>query len=155
MAGAGPGWYPDPSRPGSDRYWNGTAWTNDFRASAAAPPQPYTVVVAQTRTTPGIVTTAFICSLIGFCGITALLGLILGLAGRPQAKRNGAGTGLATAAIVISLLWIVPPLMFWFIVGVLMATTPTTTSGTSTAPRTTQSAPAPPRRGPAPLPSGR
>ncbi|MHB1211869.1 MAG: hypothetical protein ACYC0W_06355 [Candidatus Nanopelagicales bacterium] len=83
------------------------------------------------------------CSLIGFCGVTAILGLILGLAGRPQAKRNAAGTGLATAAIVISLLWIVPPLILWFLFGALMATTPSPT--TATKPTTVRSAPAVPR----------
>jgi hypothetical protein len=25
---AAPGWYPDPSRPGSTRYWNGSAWAD-------------------------------------------------------------------------------------------------------------------------------
>ena len=32
------GWYPDPNAPGSQRYWDGNAWTEQM--SAAAPPSP-------------------------------------------------------------------------------------------------------------------
>lgn len=40
------GWYPDPSTPGSERYWDGAAWTAQTRPSGQAaapvpPPQPY------------------------------------------------------------------------------------------------------------------
>ncbi|MBK9741176.1 MAG: DUF4190 domain-containing protein [Actinobacteria bacterium] len=57
--------------------------------------------------TPGVVTTAFIMSILGFvCGIPAVIGLILGIVGRPKAKAAGSGVGLATAAIVISAAWL-------------------------------------------------
>lgn len=38
-----PGWYPDTSAPGSERWWDGTAWTAHIRAvaPAAAPAPPY------------------------------------------------------------------------------------------------------------------
>ncbi|MFD7067327.1 DUF2510 domain-containing protein [Streptomyces sp. NPDC059913] len=36
-----PGWYPDAATPGSERWWDGTAWTAHLRPAApAAPPTP-------------------------------------------------------------------------------------------------------------------
>ncbi|MFI6349408.1 DUF2510 domain-containing protein [Streptomyces sp. NPDC050560] len=34
-----PGWYPEPNAPGTERWWNGTAWTEHRRP--APPPGPY------------------------------------------------------------------------------------------------------------------
>jgi len=31
-------WYPDPQRPGQLRYWNGSAWTNDYAPSTQSVP---------------------------------------------------------------------------------------------------------------------
>lgn len=57
--------------------------------------------------TPGIVFTALTFALLGFaCGVPALIGLVLGIIARPQAKAAGTGVGLATAAIAISVAWI-------------------------------------------------
>jgi uncharacterized protein len=36
-APAGPGWYPDPQTPGTQRYWDGTQWTGEPQPVAAAP----------------------------------------------------------------------------------------------------------------------
>ncbi|MDO8107029.1 DUF2510 domain-containing protein [Isoptericola sp. b441] len=35
-----PGWYPDPSAPGQQRYWNGTAWAEATAPLAAPAPIP-------------------------------------------------------------------------------------------------------------------
>ncbi|MFE2091271.1 DUF2510 domain-containing protein [Streptomyces sp. NPDC059460] len=35
-----PGWYPDAAAPGTDRWWDGTAWTAHTRPDTAAPQQP-------------------------------------------------------------------------------------------------------------------
>ncbi len=34
------GWYPDPTAPGTERYWDGTAWTDHSRPISVAPPAP-------------------------------------------------------------------------------------------------------------------
>lgn len=63
---------------------------------------------SRTAKTPGVVTWAFVMSLFGFvCGIPALIGVVLGIIGRPKAKAAGSGVGLATAAIVLGLIWLV------------------------------------------------
>lgn len=40
------GWYPDPENPGQQRYWDGTAWTQNFAPTAGAPSQPVSSVQA-------------------------------------------------------------------------------------------------------------
>ncbi|MET8415344.1 DUF2510 domain-containing protein [Streptomyces sp. NPDC005134] len=35
-----PGWYPDSAAPGTDRWWDGTAWTAHTRPNTPAPQQP-------------------------------------------------------------------------------------------------------------------
>ncbi|MGW2865408.1 DUF2510 domain-containing protein, partial [Streptomyces sp. NPDC001205] len=43
-----PGWYPDPGAPGTERWWDGVAWTAHIRAPGGQVigPQPVAVVVA-------------------------------------------------------------------------------------------------------------
>lgn len=38
-----PGWHPDPSMPGTERFWDGSAWSDNVRPSASAqqPAMPY------------------------------------------------------------------------------------------------------------------
>jgi resuscitation-promoting factor RpfB len=33
------GWYPDPEQPGTQRYWDGNAWTDQRAPAAPAPPE--------------------------------------------------------------------------------------------------------------------
>ncbi|MEE1740798.1 DUF2510 domain-containing protein [Streptomyces sp. BE147] len=42
-----PGWYPDAGAPGTERWWDGTAWTAHTRPLAAAPPGPQQPYAAQ------------------------------------------------------------------------------------------------------------
>ena len=54
---------------------------------------------------PGVGVAGFICSLVGLVvPLLGLLGLILSIAGRRQAKRFGMATGLSTAGIVIGVI---------------------------------------------------
>lgn len=70
------------------------------------PPGPVVVVHQYPSKTPG--TAALVLSILGFCGITAILGIILGFTSRAEAKRLGLSTAKGTAAIIIGLLWIAP-----------------------------------------------
>jgi hypothetical protein len=65
------------------------------------------VAHASPQKPPGIVIAGFVLSFFGFIlGLPALLGLIFGLVGLPQARRARKGLGLAISAIVISALWL-------------------------------------------------
>jgi hypothetical protein len=74
--------------------------------------------------TPG--TGALWLSILGFCGITAVIGVILGLSDRTRAKKNGQSTKKATSAIVIGMVWLL---------AILGAGAGIGTSGKSAAPK--------------------
>ncbi len=74
--------------------------TSEPDSTAVAPPSPGPA----SGKTPAIVVWALVLSILG---ITAVVGLILGFVGRGQAKKAGAGVGMATAAIIIGAAWIV------------------------------------------------
>lgn len=55
---------------------------------------------------PGMATAALVCGILGFCGVTSVVGLVLGIMGLKQAKVVGAGSARAVTAIVLSSLWL-------------------------------------------------
>lgn len=80
--------------------------------------------------TPALVYMALVFALLGFaCGVPAVVGLILGVVGRRQATVAGAGIGLATAAIIVSLAWLV-----LFLILILVAQTDGTSGAVAGAP---------------------
>ena len=76
--------------------------------------------------TPPMVVWALVLSILGFCGITAIIGIVLGFVGRGKAKEVGKGVGQATAAIIIGAAWLVLGVIGFAVSG--GDTTTTTTS---------------------------
>lgn len=107
-----------------------------------------TVIVINQRKPPG--GGALFLSIIGFCGVTAIIGIILGFMARSDAKRNNLGTGRANAAIVIGFAWLAPLILVW---GVsLFQSDSSPASSDSLTPVVAQSsAPAPTQTRPAPV----
>ena len=163
------GWYSDQAMPGSERYWDGSQWTDQTRPVAPTPSTPPTVVpmtfpastpspapqsmptVVPTSPamaarldymdgmrvpkTPGIVIAAFVLSLAGImtCGVTGLIGLVLGIIGIGAAKRANRGFGLALTAIIIGSICA----LLWLVAGISMVT-----SNSSNSPAPAATAPA-------------
>jgi hypothetical protein len=97
------------------------------------PQQPQVVYVRATPAkTPG--TAALVLSILGFCGVTAVLGVILGAVARGEAKRSGSSTAKGTAAIVIGVLWILP-VAIGLIVGATSSSSSLTPSATAPSTR--------------------
>jgi hypothetical protein len=83
----------------------------------------------------------FVLSLVGFFGVTAIIGIVLAFIGRPAAKQVGRGVGLSTAAIIIGAAWLALAAVGG-IVNVISGTTesvqptPTPAATTTTTPLT-------------------
>ncbi len=99
------------------------------------------IVFIKAPKTPG--TGALWLSILGFCGVTAILGIVLGFVARKEAKDNEASAAKANAAILIGAAWIAI-----FVLGVIVgalnpdsAKTASSASGTA-SPTVTASAPA-------------
>lgn len=75
---------------------------HESQPPADMPPPP-----AAVTKTPSMVVWALVLSILGFCGITAIVGIVLGFVGRGKAKEVGKGVGMATAAIIIGAAWLV------------------------------------------------
>jgi hypothetical protein len=93
----------------------------DFAAAPGAAPSPPLPVTPTEAKTSGLAITSLVLGVLGFCGITALVGLILGIVALVKINRSGgrlSGQGLAIAGICVSgfmlllvLLFIIPPFM--------------------------------------------
>jgi len=96
-----PGWYPDSSRPGLARWWEGTQWTEH----RAAMPQPTFV-----RETDGYAVASVISGVVGVPVVPIVLGVMARNRIRDSAGMKD-GDGLAIAGIILGalqlLLWIV------------------------------------------------
>jgi hypothetical protein len=125
-----PGWYPDAQVPGQNRYWDGTAWTEQTAPATgggAAPPVAGTAVPAPSAPgQPGVVyvqepknglaiaalslgVVGMLFGLIPLTGFIAFalgaVGLILGLSNRGRLKRGlSTAKKLTVAGLITSLL---------------------------------------------------
>ena len=83
--------------------------------------------------TPG--TGALWLSIFGICGITAILGIIFGIAAYREAKRRNVGQAKATWAIVIGIAWLIPMIFSWSVLGwgFNSATSNSTSTSTTTS----------------------
>ena len=103
-----PGWYPDPQHPAQMRYWDGEVWTASVAPAMGGP--TYGGYVPATETN-GLAIASLVCSIVGVaaCGVTAIVGVVLGHVARKQIRESGGrqtGEGLALAGLIVGYLLI-------------------------------------------------
>lgn len=92
----GPGWYPDPNDPATNRYWDGGSWTESRAPKTAAG-----AVVGpdgKEQNASGVVVAGYI-----FAVLMPLIGFIIGLT---QINRSRHGLWVVIASIVAFFVWI-------------------------------------------------
>jgi hypothetical protein len=97
MTMTAPGWYPDPTAPGTLRWWDGSQWS----VHRSAMPQPYFV-----RETDGYAIASVIAGVVG----VPIVPIVLGVMARNRIRESGGlkdGNGLAIAGIVLGIVQIV------------------------------------------------
>ena len=111
-----PGWYPDPHNPGTQRYWDGTQWT-ESRAPGAA-------LAAPKLPNNGKAIASMVLGILGLVilyVVGPILALVFGHMAKNEIERsNGTqgGAGMATAGIVMG--WIGVGLALLYLVLVLV-----------------------------------
>lgn len=113
------GWYPDAQNAGTERYWDGTNWSDQVRASSS-PIAPATAtatmapVAPQSTTPPGrpmaLALTALIVGIVALLfGLVPIFGALIGIAAvvlgvlalRKQQSKGMAVTGLVVGAVAV------------------------------------------------------
>ena len=110
-----PGWYTDREQHGTQRYWDGSEWTeNRSPAAGAVPGVP----------TNGKATAALVLGILWLCSVGSILALVFGYQAKNEIDASGGaqgGRGMAVAGIVLG--WIgvgfaILYLLFWLVFGV-------------------------------------
>lgn len=110
------GWYADPNDPSTQRYWDGTRWTDNRAPGAGAAPAGVP--------TNGKATAALVLGIVWLCGIGSILALVFGYQAKNEIEAsNGAqgGGGMATAGIVLGWIgvgFLILYLLLWLAFGV-------------------------------------
>lgn len=110
------GWYPDPSAPGTEKWWSGIAWTEHVRPAASIQSLTHTRTATSLSAhrvgPPSGAAFSGVSLGLGILGclgaILPIIGIVfgstaigLGLVGRARAKRAGRGTRLPTWGILL------------------------------------------------------
>jgi hypothetical protein len=83
-----PGWYDDPTGPGGQRWWDGTAWTEHARPGAWPGGAPAAPALRNGHATAGLV--LGIVSMVGNpLAVVSVIGLVLSFVGLSRANRLG------------------------------------------------------------------
>jgi hypothetical protein len=107
VAGPGAGWYNDPKAPGTQRYWDGSGWTDHYAPLAAAGPAPAVAVAEAKPRTSGMAVASLVLSLLWIYGIGSVLAIIFAAVAKKNIREgNGmvTGGGMATAGLVIGII---------------------------------------------------
>ena len=111
------GWYPDPSDPTSQRYWDGARWTDNRTPGASQ-------AGAQTGTN-GKAIAALVLGILWLCWIGSILALVFGYSAKNEIDESGGaqqGRGMAIAGIVLG--WVgVGALLLYLLLWALGAAT--------------------------------
>lgn len=107
------GWYPDPHDPSTQRYWDGSQWTENRSPGAAAKPE-----------TNGKSIASMVLGILWLCGIGSILALVFGYQAKNEIDASGetqGGRGMAMAGIVLG--WVgvgalILYLVLWLFLGV-------------------------------------
>lgn len=108
------GWYPDPSDPNTQRYWDGARWTENRSPGA----------VTLKLDTNGKAIAAMVLGILWLCGIGSILALVFGYQAQNEIEASAGkqgGKGMAIAGIVLG--WIgvgliLLYLVLWLIFGI-------------------------------------
>lgn len=88
------GWYADTNQPGTERWWDGQAWTEHTRPSVAAPPPPPPTSPFQPQSAAGYP------GAVGYAGDPALGQAEPQQPQQPQPKQNSGCFGIATGVMI-------------------------------------------------------
>jgi hypothetical protein len=119
-----PGWYTDPNDASTQRYWDGSQWTDNRTPAPAAAPglvPPGQAVAMQTKTN-GLAIASLVLGILWLYWVGSVLALIFGYVSKRQIDdSNGmqTGRGLAIAGIVLG--WIGVAVLVILLIALLIS----------------------------------